>query len=186
MNKSARSRLLTASPAGLSRSRIAFIVAAALAAWAVAPAQAEDVTAGSLKISAPWARATPKGASVGGAYMKITNTGTAPDRLVGGATDIARRFEVHEMKMDGGVMKMRPVTGGLEIKPGETVTLDPAGYHVMLVGLEGPLKQGDHFKATLEFAKAGKIDVDFTVEGVGAKTGGGNRAMPGMGGMKMK
>ena len=56
--------------------RIAFIVAAVLAALATAPAQAEDVTVGSLKISAPWARATPKGASVGGGYMKITNTGT--------------------------------------------------------------------------------------------------------------
>lgn len=167
--------------------RTAFILAAVLAAWAVLPAQAEDVTIGGLKISAPWARATPKGASVGGGYMKITNTGTAPDRLVGGSTDISRSFEVHEMKMDGGVMKMRPVAGGLEIKPGQTVTLDPSGYHVMFVGLKDQLKQGDHFKATLQFAQAGKVDVDFTVEGIGAKSGGGHdHSMPGMGGMQMK
>jgi copper(I)-binding protein len=164
--------------------RIVLIVAAVLAAWTALPAQAEDVTIGGLKISAPWARATPKGASVGGGYMKITNTGTAPDRLVGGSTDICRRFEVHEMKMEGGVMKMRPLADGIEIKPGQTVTLDPSGYHVMLVGLNKQLMQGDHFKATLEFATAGKVDVDFTVEGIGAQTGG--NAMPGMGGMQMK
>ena len=156
--------------------RTTFILAAMLAAWATLPAQAADVTVGSLKISAPWARATPKGASVGGGYMKITNTGTAPDRLIGGSTDISKSFEVHEMKMEGGVMKMRPVAGGIEIKPGETVTLDPSGYHVMLVGLKKQLKQGDHFKATLEFAKAGKVEVDFTIEGIGAKTGGGEHA----------
>ena len=167
--------------------RTTFMLAAMLAALAMLPAQAADVTVGALKISAPWARATPKGASVGGGYMKITNTGTAPDRLIGGSTDIAKSFEVHEMKMEGGVMKMRPVAGGLEIKPGETVTLDPSGYHVMFVGLKEQLKQGDHFKATLEFAKAGKVDVDFAVEGIGAKTQRRRcRAMPGMGGMKMK
>jgi copper(I)-binding protein len=169
--------------------RTTFIVAAMFAAWAAMPAQAEDVTVGSLKISAPWARATPKGASVGGGYMKITNTGTASDRLVGGSTDISRRFEIHEMKMDGSVMKMRPVAGGLDIKPGQTVTLDPSGYHVMFVGLKKQLLKGDHFKATLEFAKAGKVDVDFSVAGIGAKTGGAD-AMPGMqmhdGNMKMK
>jgi periplasmic copper chaperone A len=164
--------------------RTTFMIAAVLAALAVLPAQAADVTVGSLKISAPWARATPKGASVGGGYMTITNTGTEPDRLVGGSTDIAKSFQVHEMKMDGGVMKMRELAGGLEIKPGQTVTLDPSGYHVMFVGLKDQLKQGGHFKATLQFAKAGKVDVDFAVEGIGAKTGGG--AMPSVGGMKMK
>jgi copper(I)-binding protein len=168
--------------------RTVFIAAAVLAAWAALPAQAEDVTVGGLKISAPWARATPKGASVGGGYMKITNTGTAPDRLVGGTTDISRRFEVHEMKMEDGVMKMRPVANGIEIKPGQTVSLDPSGYHVMFVGLNEQLMQGGHFKATLQFANAGKVDVDFTIEGIGAQTGGGDHdhSMPGMGGMQMK
>jgi len=164
----------------------AALLAALTPAWMTAPAQAADVTAGSLKISAPWARATPKGANVGGGYMTITNTGTAADHLVGGSTDIARGFEVHEMKMEGGVMKMRPVAGGIEIKPGQTVTLDPSGYHVMFVGLKDQLKQGDHFKATLQFDKVGKVDVDFAIEGIGAKTGGSDHAMPGMGGMQMK
>ena len=81
--------------------------------------------------------------------------------------------------MDNGVMKMRPVEGGLEIKPGQTVKLDPGGYHVMLMGLKQQLKEGEHFKATLEFAKAGKVDVDFTIEGMGAMSIGGTHPMPG-------
>jgi copper(I)-binding protein len=168
--------------------RTTTFVAVVIAAWAALPAQAEDITAGSLKISAPWARATPKGASIGGGYMKITNTGDAPDRLIGGSTDVANRFEFHEMKMDNGVMKMRLVTGGIDIKPGQTVELTPGGYHAMLVGLKHQLEQGQHFKATLEFAKAGKVDVDFAVEGIGAQSpaSASGGATPNMGGMKMK
>jgi len=171
--------------------RTAFIVAAALAAFAAMPAQAGDVTAGSLKISAPWARATPKGAPVGGGYFKITNTGSTLDRLVGGSSDASKRFEIHEMSMDNGVMKMRPVKG-LEIKPGQTVEFKPGGYHVMFVGLNKQLEQGQHIKATLEFEKAGKVNVDFAVEGIGAQSAGNgsDHGMPGMsndhGGMQMK
>jgi copper(I)-binding protein len=80
-------------------------------------------------------------------------------------------------------MKMRPVAGGLEIKPGQTVELKPGGYHVMFVGLKQQLTQGQHFNVTLEFAKAGKVDVDFAIEGLGAVHGGGGDGVPGM---KMK
>jgi copper(I)-binding protein len=171
----------------LQMNRIIIPIATALCLLAL-PAQAADVMVGHLKISAPWARATPKGASVGGGYLSITNMGSEPDRLIGGASAVSSRFEVHEMKMDNGVMKMRPVAGGLQIKPGQTVTLDPNGYHVMFVGLKHQLKQGEHFKATLEFAKAGKVDVDFTVEGIGAVHGvsGGGSGGGSMPGMKMK
>lgn len=169
----------------------AFVTATLVAAFLAMPAQAEDVTAGSLKISAAWARATPKGAPVGGGYMTITNTGSAPDRLAGGSSDISKRFEFHEMSMDNGVMKMRAVVTGVEIKPGETITFKPGGYHVMFVGLNKPLEQGQHIKATLEFEKAGKVAVDFTVEGIGAQgPAAGHGGMPGMGsdhsGMQMK
>jgi copper(I)-binding protein len=165
--------------------RIAFIFSAVLVACVAMPAQAEDVTAGGLKISASWARATPKGASVGAGYMKITNTGNATDRLVGGSTGVSDRFEVHAMSMDNGVMQMRSMDKGIEIKPGETVELKPGGYHVMFVGLKEPLAQGQPIKATLLFEKAGTVDVIFSVEGIGAQTGGG--ATPGMGGgMKMQ
>jgi len=157
-----------------------FICAAALAVTLAIPALAADYTAGSLKISAPWARATPKGAQVGGGYMTITNNGSTPDRLISGASGISSSFEVHEMSMDGGVMKMRMLKDGLEIKPGETVTLKPGGYHIMFMGLKDQLKQGDTFKSTLEFAKAGKVDVEFNIEGIAAT--GANAS--GHGGMK--
>jgi copper(I)-binding protein len=166
--------------------RIFFAVAALLAVSFVKPAYAEDVTAGPLKIAAPWARATPKSASIGGGYMTITNTGNAPDRLVGGSTNIASRFEVHEMSMTNGVMKMRLLAKGLEIKPGQTIELKPGGYHVMFVGLKQPLVQGQHIKATLQFEKAGNVEVDFAIAGIGAQTpgaGDGGHVMPGM---KMK
>jgi periplasmic copper chaperone A len=158
--------------------RTAFMVTALLAALTI-PAQAADVMIGKLKISAPWARATPKGAPVGGGYLTITNTGSEADRLVGGSAAFAKAVEVHEMKMDKGIMKMRELAKGLEIRPGQTVTLDPSGYHIMFAGLKQPLKKGEHVKVTLQFAKAGKADVDFTVEGIGAMHGGGG-AMPGM------
>jgi copper(I)-binding protein len=168
------------------------LVAAAFLAFigtAVTQALADDVKVGALQISAPWARATPKGAAVGGGYLKITNTGTAPDRLVGGTTSISGRLEVHEMSMSGNTMKMRQLTNGLEIKPGATVELKPGGVHIMFVGLKQQLQQGQHFKATLQFEKAGNVDVDFSIAGIGATNAGAGRdAMPGMshGGMQMK
>jgi copper(I)-binding protein len=160
--------------------RFPFLVMALLAALLTMPAHADVVTAGSLKISASWARATPKGAAVGGGYMTVTNFGAAPDRLIGGVTDIADRFEIHEMSMSHGVMKMRLLPKGLEIKPGETITFKPGGYHVMFTGLKHQLMQGQHFKATLEFEKAGKVNVDFTVEGLAAQAPGGGHDIPGM------
>src|SRR5215475_11362816 len=149
-----------------------FIVAVAVlfGCWA-GSADAEDITVGALKISGPWARATPKGASVGGAYMTITNTGNVSDRLVGGSSDVSSRFEIHEMSMDNGVMKMRPLEKGLEIKPGQTIDLKPGGYHVMFVGLNKPFEIGQHIKAMLQFEKAGKVAIDFEVQGIGAQRG---------------
>lgn len=146
------------------------------------PAAAEGAQLGTLKITAAWARATPKGASVGGGYLTITNTGKESDRLVGGSSDVSNGFEIHEMSMDKGVMKMRPVAEGVEIKPGQTVTLKPGGFHIMLTGLKKPLVQGEHIKGTLAFAKAGKVDIDFTVAGIGAQAPAG--VSGGSGGMK--
>lgn len=149
--------------------RIALTLAVSLSAWV---AQAADAQVGDLKLTAPWARATPKGAQVGGGYLSITNTGNAADRLIGGSTEVSAKFEVHEMSMSGGVMKMRSLAAGLEIKPGETVELKPGGYHVMFVGLKQPLMQGQPFKATLVFEKAGRVEVSFDVRSIGA--GGGH------------
>ncbi|MBI1201561.1 MAG: copper chaperone PCu(A)C [Rhodopseudomonas sp.] len=162
-----------------------FASVAAITAMLMVPAVAHDFTVGALKIGHPWARATPKGASIGGGYMTVTNTGTTPDRLVSGASVVSKSFEVHEMSMDNGVMKMRMLPKGLEIKPGETVTFKPGGYHVMFIGLDHQLMQGQRFKATLQFEHAGKVDVDFVVEGLGAMKAD-SPAHDDMPGMKIK
>ena len=127
--------------------------ALALVQFAASAAQAADYNVGSIQITAPWARATPKGASSGAAYMTITNKGTTPDRVTCVSSDASAQCQIHSMTMDDGVMKMRPVEGGLEIKPGETVTLKPASFHVMLVDLKHPLEQGQTIKATLSSTK---------------------------------
>ena len=114
-----------------------------------------------------WTRATPKGAAVAGGYLKITNTGAAPDRLVGGTFASAGRFEIHEMKTENGVMTMRGIPGGLEIKPGQTVEFKPGGYHVMFMDLKTPLQQGRSVKGTLVFEKAGTVEVEYAVEAMG-------------------
>ena len=169
------------------------IASAALAAHlSVAPARAADVKAGDLVVSQAWTRATPKGAKIGGGYLTIENMGTAPDRLIGGSADIAGSVQVHEMSIAGGVMKMHPMEKGLAIEPGKTVKLAPGGYHLMMMDLKSPLKKGDKLPITLEFEKAGKVQVSLDVEGVGAQgptaspSSGSKKGMKGMSpGMKM-
>jgi len=151
-----------------------------LAAAQFVPAHAADYDIGSIHISQPWARATPKGAADGAAYMTVTNKGTAPDRLSCVSSDAAKQCQIHSMTMEGGVMRMRPVEGGLEIRPGETVTLKPGGYHVMLVDLNQPLEQGKTVTAKLKFDTAGTVDVAYPIAGIGAPApGGGAASAPG-------
>ena len=149
--------------------------AAALVALA-APVRAEDVKAGDLVITQAWSRQTPSGAKVAGAYLTIENKGTTADRLISGSGDIAGKVEVHEMAMEGGVMKMRPLDKGLVIDPGKTVKLAPGGYHLMMMDLKSPLKQGDKVPVTLQFEKAGKVNVSLDVQGVGAQAPGGDHS----------
>jgi len=130
-------------------------------------ASAENFSVGSIEVGNPWTRATPRGAPVAVVYMTITNKGSVADRLVGGSTAVAGRFEVHNMVTEDGVAKMRPVTGGLEIKPGSTVTLEPGGLHAMLIGLKQPITQGGRVQGTLVFERAGKVDVEFAVQPLG-------------------
>lgn len=150
------------------------LVALAVLAAPAAPALAADYKAGSLEITQPWSRATPKGAAVAGGYMSIANKGSTSDRLIGGSSTVAGRFEVHEMSMDQGVMKMRELKNGLEIKPGETMELKPGSYHVMLLDLKRPLEAGQRFKGTLTFEKAGRLDVEFVVHAMGAQGASGS------------
>jgi copper(I)-binding protein len=133
------------------------------------PAFAHGYKLGPLEIGHPWTRATPKGASVAGGYLKITNSGSAPDRLIGGTATFAGRFEIHEMRMSGGVMQMRALPRGIEVKPGETVELKPGSFHLMFMGLKHPLEQGQRVKGSLVFEKAGMIEVEYVVEALGGE-----------------
>jgi copper(I)-binding protein len=149
------------------------------------PARADDVKVGDLVISQAWSRATPNGAKIGAGYFTIENKGAAADKLIGVTGDVSPRIEVHEMSMNNGVMKMRPVDGGVSIDPGKTVKLAPSGYHLMIMDLKSPLKQGDKLPLTLQFEKAGKVAVTLDVQGVGAQGPGGGDGMKMSPGMKM-
>ena len=150
--------------------------AATLAALLAAPVRAEDVKAGDLVITQAWSRATPSGAKVAGGYLTVENKGSTADRLVSGSGVVAGRVEIHEMAMDGGVMTMRPLDKGIVIDPGKTVKFAPGGNHLMLMDLKTPLKQGDKVPLTLQFEKAGKVNVSLDVQGVGAKAPGGDQS----------
>jgi len=156
---------------GRRGARLGILAAFACGLACPATAQTASYKLGDLLIQAPWARATPAGAKVGGAYLKITNNGTQPDRLVGGSLTGAREVEVHEMSMNNNVMKMRHLKEGLEIKPGQTVELKPGGYHLMLTGLSDGLKQGQKVKGSLSFEKAGTVEVEYAVAPIGATSG---------------
>jgi hypothetical protein len=165
---------------------LAAIFALAAVQLSAAYAQAADYNVGPIHIAQPWARATPKGANSAAGYMTVTNNGTAADRLTCVASDAAAQCQIHTMTMEGGVMKMRPMEGGLEIKPGETVTLKPSGFHVMFVDLKHPLEQGNMVKATLKFEKAGTVEVEYPIMAIGAAAPGvpaGGGMMEGHGGM---
>jgi periplasmic copper chaperone A len=144
-------------------------------------AAAHEFKLGDLVLLHPWTRATAPGAPVAGGYVTITNTGTAPDRLVSGSFEASASFEIHEMTMEGDIMKMAELPNGLEIPAGQTITLKPGGLHMMFIGLKTPLAEGAKVKGTLVFEKAGKVDVEFVVEARGAK-GGADKTMhePGM------
>ena len=145
------------------------VVATAMLVPLAATSSAEQFKVGAIEIDQPWTRATPGGAGVAGGYLTIANTGSVPDRLIGGSSPDAARVEIHEMKMEDGVMKMRELTGGLEIKPGQKLELKPGGYHVMFMNLREPIKQGEMLKGQLRFEKAGTVDVEFKVEPIGAQ-----------------
>lgn len=150
------------------------LAAAAIALVALSTAgSAQDYQAGSIRISAVWTRLAPQGAPAAGGFMTITNTGKEADTLIGGSVEIAKHFEIHEMKVVDGVMKMRALDPGLVIKSGETVLLKPGSYHAMFIELTGTPKVGGTVKGTLVFSKAGKVAVEYKVAPIGARGPGG-------------
>jgi len=153
-------------------SGLLFVGALAGAQFLPGAAGAADYTVGPMRITQAWARATPKGASAGAAYMTVTNTGSEPDRVSCVSSEASKLCQIHEMTAEGAVMKMRPVEGGLEIKPGQTVILKPGSFHMMLLGLTQPLQAGNVVRATLKFDKAGTVAVDYPIAAIGAPVPG--------------
>jgi copper(I)-binding protein len=146
--------------------RKSFLVAAALSLL-VSGALAHDYKAGAIVIDHPWTRATPRGATVGAGYFSLTNTGTTADRLVAATVAAADHVELHEMTMVDGIMRMRPVKDGIALEPGKKVEFKSNAFHLMLVDLKEPLQQGQRIKGTLTFEKAGTVEIEFAVEGIG-------------------
>jgi periplasmic copper chaperone A len=156
------------------------ITFAATLVAATVPALAQS----SIQIEQPWSRATPSGAKTAAVYMTIDNKSGTADRLTGASSDVADKLQIHEMKVENGVMQMREIAGGLPIPANGSAVLKPGGYHVMLIGLKKPLSAGENFPVTLNFEKAGNISVTVSVQAMGATPGKGN--MDGMGHMEMK
>jgi periplasmic copper chaperone A len=158
---------------GFCRIALACVVLIGVAKTAASAPPEPTYKLGNLTITAPWSRQPPNGARVAGGYMRITNTGQTSDTLIGGSVPFAKRLEVHEMTIEAGVMKMRELSPGLEIKPGETVELKPGGLHVMFMDLTATPTAGQKLKLTLTFEKAGSLDVDLAVTAPGAQGSGG-------------
>ncbi len=115
----------------------------------------------------PWARATAPGQTVGAAYVTLTSP--AADRLVGGSSTVASSVQVHEMSMDNGIMRMRPLKNGLVLPAGQPTPLEPGGYHLMLMGLKTPLVAGQTFPLQLRFEHAPPMTVEVKVAPIGAR-----------------
>ncbi|SDQ82162.1 copper chaperone PCu(A)C [Pseudovibrio sp. Tun.PSC04-5.I4] len=149
----------------------ALFVAAALVAFSGSASFAHSIQHGDLTIKDAWTRATPPKAKGGGAFVTITNNGAEDAHLTGAVSGYAKRTEIHEMSMNDGVMKMRKLEDGVVIPAGETLELKPGSYHVMFLGLNQAFKMGEDLKVTLEFEKAGPVEVTFPVMKLGAKSG---------------
>jgi hypothetical protein len=137
------------------------ILLAAIATFAIAAAG--TATAATMEVKNAWIRTPPPGAPTAAGYATITNHGIASDRLTGAYSSAAASVGLHEMQKRGGVMSMRPLTGGLAIGSSATVTLAPDGRHLMLTGLKRPLKAGQHVRIVLQFQRAGQVAADFVV-----------------------
>ena len=132
-------------------------------------AVAQSALVGTITVQNAWSRETAVGQKVGGGFMAITNKSAKEDRLIGGSSPVAAEVQLHTMAMDNGVMRMRQVEGGITIPAKGVMELKPGSFHVMFMGLRGPLKQGEKFPVTLTFKNAGKVTVRFAVQPVGAK-----------------
>jgi copper(I)-binding protein len=152
--------------------RAAFAAIVMLSSTAAFAQESHDagapVAIGSLELSGGFARATLPNAPVGGAFVTITNNGTTDDRLISVSSPAADVGQIHDMAMQGEVMKMRQLPDGVVIPAGQTVTFQPAGLHMMFMGLKQPFVEGETVRITLTFEQAGSVDLDLPVLGAAA------------------
>ena len=130
---------------------------------------AHEYELGQLEIGHPWTRATAKGQPTAAGYLSVENKGSTDDRLISASAPFAEKTELHMMSMVNGVMKMRPVDGGIDLPAGKTVKLEPNGLHIMLIHPDKALVAGTRVPLHLTFEKAGGIDVQLAVEKPGFK-----------------
>ena len=143
------------------------LLAVCLLTLLATPAAAHEIKVGDLEIVHPWARATAGTSKTGAVYMRIQNNGDTGDQLVGMATDAAERVEMHTSTEENGVASMKKVDA-IDLPTHSTTEFKPGKYHVMLIGVDPPLREYDTFKMTLVFAKAGRVEVEVYVEEAGA------------------
>lgn len=134
-----------------------------LALLNVQKAHAHETKVGDITIQHPWARQSPMKATVAAGFMIITNAGKEDDRLVKATAEITTNVQLHDMKMDGDVMKMFELKGGIVIPAGKTVELKPKSMHVMFMDLKAVPVKGQMFRGKLTFEKAGTVDVEYEV-----------------------
>jgi copper(I)-binding protein len=131
----------------------------------VSSAQAQNAKVGSVQIENAYTRATVPGQQVAGGFMKIENKGAA-DQLISASSPIAGEVQLHEMSMDGQVMKMRQVKD-IPLPVGSAVELKPGGLHLMFMNIKAPLAAGETVPVKLKFAKAGEVEVMMPVNAMG-------------------
>ena len=131
--------------------------------------QAQSASVGSIKIENAYTRSTVPGQQVAGGFMKIENKGAA-DQLVSASSPIAGEVQLHEMAMEGNVMKMRQVKD-IPVPAGGAVELKPGGLHLMFMNIKAPLAAGETVPVKLKFAKAGEVEVKVPVNAMGQQGG---------------
>ena len=147
------------------KNQTGWLLSIALMAFA-ASIQAQEAKVGSIKIENAYVRATAPGQPAAGAFMKIDNSGAA-DQLLSASSPAAGEVQLHQMSMEGNVMKMGQVKD-IAVPANGSVDLKPGGYHIMLMNIKAPLKAGDTVPVKLKFAKAGEVEVKLPVNAVGS------------------
>ena len=132
-------------------------------------AQAQNAKVGPLQIENAYTRATVPGQMAAGGFMKVENKGVV-DLLVSASSPAAGEVQLHEMAMEGNVMKMRQVKD-IAVPAGGAVELKPGGMHLMFMNIKAPLVAGETIPVKLKFAKAGEVEVKFPVNAMGAQGG---------------